>query len=210
MPLSPNEALAFLALCVGLAVAPGANLAVVLHSAARGGVRSATAAAAGLTVSKMVWAAASLIGLAQVLNNSAELYSALRLLGGLYLVYLGVTMWRSGRAAADTPARTARPPQRRRDAARAGALTDLLNPKVGAFYLAVFPQFIGPGDEVVLTAALLLLLHAVVLMSYYPLVAWLSVRARNLSARGAWLAPRIVGAGLVVSGGALAVDAARR
>ena len=210
MPLSLNETLAFLALCVGLAVAPGANLAVVLHSAARGGVRSATAAAAGLTASKMVWAAASLVGLAQVLNNSAELYSALRLVGGLYLVYLGAVMWRAGRTASDGGGRVARPPQRLGDAARAGALTDLLNPKVGAFYLAVFSQFIGPGDAVVLAAALLLLLHAVVLMSYYPFVAWLSVRARDLSVRGAQFAPRIVGAGLVVSGGALAVDAARR
>ena len=211
MPLSLQEALAFLVLCVGLALAPGPNLAVVLHSATRGGVRTATASAVGLTASKTVWAIASLVGVAQVLSASAELYALLRVLGGLYLVYLGLAMIWSSRRPRDGLAsgRGAHRPQRLRDAARSGAVTDLLNPKVGAFYLAVFPQFIGPADPVILTAALLLLLHAAVLMGYYPLVAWLSVRARDVSARSA-IRPRIVGAGLVASGGALVVSAARR
>lgn len=212
MPLSLQEALAFLVLCVGLALAPGPNLAVVLHSATRGGVRTATASAVGLTASKTVWAIASLVGVAQVLSASAELYALLRVLGGLYLVYLGLAMIWSSRRPRDGLAsgRGAHRPQRLRDAARSGAVTDLLNPKVGAFYLAVFPQFIGPADPVILTAALLLLLHAAVLMGYYPLVAWLSVRARDVARRGMTLAPRIVGAGLVASGGALVVSAARR
>ena len=206
MPLTPHETLAFLAVCAGLALAPGPNLAVVLHSAARGGMRAASASAAGLTASKAAWAAASLVGLAGLLEASAGLHATLRLAGALYLAYLGATMLWSSRRSSPALDKRGGPPLGARAAARTGAVTDLLNPKVGAFYLAVFPQFIGPGDPAVLTAILLLALHALILMSYYPLVAWLSLRARDLAGAGGAVVSRLVGAGLLATGGALAAE----
>lgn len=212
MPPFVPDILSFVALCIGLALVPGPNLAVVLRSAARGGQRAAWASAAGLTSSKAMWAAASLIGFAQLLSSSAEIYSTLRLPGGLYLIYLGISTFRTNRRSpreAEAGAVAAGEPSVWR-AARAGALTDVLNPKVGAFYLAVFPQFIRPGDHVVASASVLLLAHAVVLMTYYPLVAALSLRARrfarDITARRF---ENGIGVGLIGAGALVVVESQR-
>lgn len=217
MPVSFFELVSFMGLAVVLALVPGPNLAVVLRNASRGGQPAATATALGLSLSKAVWAAASLVGLASALNASAEAYSALKILGGVYLVYLGVSALRSRSVpSAEEAVLIEREAGRAQDnasfrtlswAVRDGALSDVLNPKVGAFYLAVFPQYIEPGDNVVWAGALLLLAHAVVLMSYYPLVAALSLRLRGLGRHGAAKKlDTIIGAALVGTGSFVIAD----
>jgi threonine/homoserine/homoserine lactone efflux protein len=209
--LTGGELTTFLALCVVLALVPGPNLAIVLRNTARGGQPAAWATAAGLTASKAVWAIGSLVGLASILNASATAWSTLRLLGAAYLLYLGVSTLLAQRKGLTAGTTSGGAPQISLAAsARSGAFSDLLNPKVGAFYLAVFPQFIGPGDPVMLTGAALLLVHAVVLMSYYPLVAAGSLRTARLAGAG-WqrILETGLGAALIGAGAILAADARR-
>ncbi len=208
MPVSLPEAVSFIGLAIGLALVPGPNLAVVLRNAAKGGQRAAWATAAGLTSSKTVWAIASMAGLAQILQSSAQAFVVLRLVGGLYLVYLGISTLR-GRGEPATPGSdesSIPPPKTSWWAFRAGALSDVLNPKVGAFYLAVFPHYIEVGDPLVATAAFLLVLHTLVLMTYYPAAAFLTLRVRSVGRRSKQM-DNAIGVGLVGAGVVLALSA---
>lgn len=114
-----------------------------------------------------MWAALVAVGLATLLEQSAELFRIVKIVGGLYLIYLGVAAFvatrRSARAAsaeADAVAEgiDPEPVARRRSTSSllAGLLSTLLNPKVGLFFLAVVPQFVpahaGFGETMLLGA----------------------------------------------------------
>lgn len=204
--------LAFVGLCAVLAISPGANLAVVLRCAAGGNQRAAVAATAGLTAGKIMWAAASLVGLAALLAASATAYQVVRLLGAAYLVFLGVqALWSSRRKTAGADdAETDAPPLAPSRAFVRGLVGDVLNPKVGLFYATVFPQFIEPGDPLVLTAALLLALHAIILMTWYPTISFLLTRAGRAVRPGlARAAERVMGGVLVALGVRVAAESLR-
>ncbi|MFF3767525.1 LysE family translocator [Streptomyces sp. NPDC001922] len=168
----------FTVLCLILAATPGANLTVVLRCARQGGQRAAVAAAAGLTLGKVCWAAGSVLGLATLLATSPTAYNALRLAGAAYLIWLGVQALLPARRHATANGTT--PDTNGLSVSsgfRRGLAGDLLNPKVGIFYTTVFPQFIGPHDPAVPAAAVLLTTHTLVLMTWYPTVSHLIIRA---------------------------------
>jgi threonine/homoserine/homoserine lactone efflux protein len=165
--------LAFAGLCLVLALTPGPDTFLVLRYS-MGRARDGFAAAAGCAIGSLVWAALVAIGLATLLEQSAELFRIVKIVGGLYLVYLGVSAFiatrRSARAAAvatesevsagaaASAADPAPPASRRRSTPSlfAGLLSTLLNPKVGLFFLAVVPQFVsvhaGFGETMLLGA----------------------------------------------------------
>jgi threonine/homoserine/homoserine lactone efflux protein len=208
--LAWHELLAFLGLCLILAATPGANLAVVLRCASLGGQRAAVGASVGLTLGKIFWAIASLVGLAALLAASATAYQALRLAGAVYLVWLGVQALLSARRRSSEAAQdgTAEPREilSFRGGLRRGLIGDLLNPKVGLFYTTVFPQFIGPGDAVAPMAAVLVAGHALVLLTWYPGVTYLVSRAGRVLKRPhlAKLLDRVMGTILIAMGVRLA------
>ncbi|MFJ3490201.1 LysE family translocator [Leifsonia aquatica] len=158
--------LAFAGLCLVLALTPGPDTFLVLRYS-MGRARDGFAAAAGCAAGSLVWAALVAVGLATLLEQSAELFRIVKIIGGLYLIYLGVAAFvatrRSARAAA-TEADAApegvdtEPVARRRSTSSllAGLLSTLLNPKVGLFFLAVVPQFVsahaGFGETMLLGA----------------------------------------------------------
>ncbi|MFF2050824.1 LysE family translocator [Leifsonia sp. NPDC058194] len=161
--------LAFAGLCLVLALTPGPDTFLVLRYS-MGRARDGFAAAAGCAAGSLVWAALVSVGLATLLEQSAELFRIVKIVGGLYLIYLGVTAFlatrRSARAAAAAPAEShdadataeTAPAGRRRSTSSllAGLLSTLLNPKVGLFFLAVVPQFVsahaGFGETMLLGA----------------------------------------------------------
>ncbi|MQY24473.1 LysE family translocator [Nocardia aurantia] len=136
--------LGFTGLCVLLAITPGPDTFLVLRFSIAGR-RHGIAAALGSAVGGIVWATVVAAGVAALLEQSATVYRAVKVIGGIYLVYLGIRTLiehRRARTAADEPetgrATTATVPS----AFTAGLLSCLLNPKVGLFYLAVLPQFL--------------------------------------------------------------------
>ena len=88
----------------------------------------------------MVWAAVVAAGLAALLEESASAYRVLKIIGGLYLLYLGVRALLANRKKDAEP--VAPVAASIRSAAVAGLLSTVFNPKVGLFYLAVVPQFL--------------------------------------------------------------------
>ncbi|MGW4248232.1 LysE family translocator [Nocardia sp. NPDC004722] len=135
----------FIGLCVLLALTPGPDTFLVLRFSMAGS-RRGVAAAVGSAFGGIVWATVVAAGVAALLEQSATAYRTLKVIGGIYLVYLGVRALlahRRGHAteAADEPVPQGKPVTIR-SAFAAGLLSCIFNPKVGLFYLAVLPQFL--------------------------------------------------------------------
>ncbi|MET8423063.1 LysE family translocator [Nocardia sp. NPDC004860] len=139
--------LSFVGLCVLLALTPGPDTFLVLRFSMAGS-RPGIAAAVGSAFGGIVWATVVAAGVAALLEQSATAYRTLKVIGGIYLVYLGVRALlahRRGPGAAGGGADVAvaqGEPASLRSAFAAGLLSCVFNPKVGLFYLAVLPQFL--------------------------------------------------------------------
>lgn len=135
-----------------LTLVPGIDTALVLRSSVAGGRRAGYATVAGISLGLMVWAVAAAIGVSALLAASQTAYIVLKTAGALYMIWLGVRLIRSRR----TTATPAVPRDRGLMASfTRGFVTNLLNPKIGVFYVAVLPQFL-PADAPALTSGLVL------------------------------------------------------
>jgi threonine/homoserine/homoserine lactone efflux protein len=182
-----------------LTILPGPDTAVVARAALAGGREVGGATAAGVVCGLLVWGLLAVGGLAAVLAASADAYTALRVVGGAYLAWLGLrTLWRSRGAAARRAVAVAGLESRsetgrrlgagsdagvvgRRGAWRTGFATNLLNPKIGVFYTGVLPQLVPAGAPTTATQAGLVLAHAG--LSLVWLGGWARLLGRSRAAR---------------------------
>ena len=149
-----------------LTVTPGLDTAIVLRASALEGRRAGIAAAAGITLGLMVWGAASAIGLTALLAASSLAYTALKWAGAAYLVVLGLMMLVKPKGA-PAPEAGAVGVHGAALWLRRGLLTNLLNPKVGVFYVAFLPQFTPAGVSAGPFIALLVAIHIVLGMLWF-------------------------------------------
>jgi threonine/homoserine/homoserine lactone efflux protein len=164
-----------------LTVTPGLDTALVLRAAVTRGRRDAAATALGVVAGVLAWGAAAAVGVSALLTASTVAYGALRLAGAGYLVWLGGRiLWRLVRRRAPvdagSPSVAAGGAWR---SARTGLLTNLLNPKVGAFYVSVLPQFLPPGTSPLAMGVLLALVHAVLSLVWFAGLVLGAVAARR-------------------------------
>ncbi|MEV7184893.1 LysE family translocator [Kitasatospora sp. NPDC093102] len=132
------------ALVVGLlTLTPGLDTALVLRTSALGRRRQAWGVVLGIQTGTLLWGTLTSAGVTALLTASQVAYEILRWAGAAYLVWMGIGMLRNrgGEAAVEEE------PEAGGFAHgwRRGTLTNLLNPKVGVFYVAVLPQFIPAG-----------------------------------------------------------------
>ncbi|GAA1439677.1 LysE family translocator [Leifsonia poae] len=167
--------LAFAGLCAVLALTPGPDTFLILrYSLVR--MRAGIAASIGSAIGSLIWAAAVAFGLAALLEQSAEAYRIIKIVGGLYLVYLGVSAFLASRRGAGRL--ELEPPRvRLHSSLIAGAVSTLLNPKVGLFFLAVAPQFIPQDGAAIGNTMLLGAVDALVALVYLAVVSVLASRA---------------------------------
>jgi len=159
-----------------LNITPGPDMALILARSTQGGARSGIAAALGIGTGALVHIAASAIGISAILLASAAAFTALKVLGALYLIAIGLRMlWGPARTAAAGSQRTAGPPLCTVFAQ--GFLTNVLNPKVAIFFLAFLPQFIDAGSPSKVAAFITLGLCFDILGTMWNLtVAWSCAR----------------------------------
>jgi threonine/homoserine/homoserine lactone efflux protein len=141
--VTASTALLSFAVVAGLmTIVPGLDTALVVRTAVVRGRRHGAAVALGINAGVLLWAVAAAVGMSALLVASRLAYDGLRLAGAAYLVWVGATMlWRTIRRR--TPPPSAPPDAPRGGLARSsrGVVTNLLNPKIGVFYLATLPQF---------------------------------------------------------------------
>jgi threonine/homoserine/homoserine lactone efflux protein len=123
---------------------PGVDLIFTLVSTLTGGVRAGLAAAAGIASGCVVHTLAATFGLAALLMASGAAFSAVKWAGAAYLLWLAIGMLRQALRGGVAPEANASGTQARSARAifRQGFLTNVLNPKVALFFLALLPQFI--------------------------------------------------------------------
>ena len=157
--MSPLEQslIAFTLAAALLTVTPGLDTALVLRTAAAEGARRAFAASLGICLGCLAWGALVAVGLGMLLEASQLAYTALQWIGAAYLLYLGVRLILIARNDSGTPGA---PPAPRANWFLRGLLTNLLNPKVGAFYVSFLPLFVPAGANVPATTLLLAAIHA--------------------------------------------------
>jgi threonine/homoserine/homoserine lactone efflux protein len=201
--------LAFTGFSLLLAITPGPDFALVTRNALAFGRRGALLTCAGLTAGVAVWVIASAIGLAVVLERSAVLYTIVRIAGATYLAYLGGrTLWESSRPPG--PLKVDRPQPRRSSRIWSqGMLSASLNPKLGAFFVSVLPQFVDPRTNPLMQSLVLgaiFLVVGITWMTAYGLSVS-KLRETLMSSRvRQWLA-RATGIALLGFGAKLLADA---
>jgi threonine/homoserine/homoserine lactone efflux protein len=197
----------FLAVAAIAAVMPGPDSFVVLRTALANGPRAGTWAAAGSAAGNMLWGAASALGIAAVLAASATAFSTVKLLGAAYLLVIGVQALRAARRGDSLASDAIERSELSRSAAfRRGLASDLLNVKVGLFWTALVPQFVGTESSALLPVAMVAAMAAIVfawLTAYAHLAARLSRTLRRR--RSSQAVNGTVGTVLVALGGRLAL-----
>ncbi|WP_406692285.1 LysE family translocator [Saccharopolyspora sp. ID03-671] len=202
------QLVAFVGACLAVIIVPGPDLALLLRNAAVAGRPGAAATAGGIMTGNTILATAAVAGLTALLEASGPLYNAIRLAGAAYLIYLGVRALISLTRRSEKPeTAVAAPSLASAQAFRQGLLSNLLNPKVAAFYLALFPQFALPGMPTLAQHTLLAGLFCLLSLAWYVLLiavlgrvqTWLQRRKIQRTITGASAAALItLGAGLAV------------
>ena len=212
-----GQALLSFTLAAGLlTITPGLDTALVLRTAAVEGRKQAMLAGIGICSGCLLWGAAASFGLSALLAVSGFAYSVLRIVGAVYLGYLGIKLVirAFGSTSSISPAEAVWAENRNRDSSlwlKRGLLTNLLNPKVGVFYLSFLPQFIPTGVPVWSFSILLALIHAT------EGLLWFLLLTNATELISSWLRQRrvvmaldsLMGAILIAFGLKLAFDKAR-
>ncbi len=174
-----GDFLAFSLAAALIVLIPGPDTLVVLRGVVLHGRRQAALTSLGVLTGLLVWMTAAALGLTAVLRASQDGYLLLRLAGAAYLLYVGIQALRSRALGLEMSS----PPRSLVGRGfRAGLMTDLLNPKVGVFFVTFFPAFIprhAPVAAVTVGLGLIFvaetaLYFAVMLLFVRRLTAWLS------------------------------------
>jgi threonine/homoserine/homoserine lactone efflux protein len=166
----------FIGIAAVVIVVPGPDTAIVTKNAVLHGRRAALGTAFGVETGLAVWTVASALGVASIVRASDTAFTVLKLIGGAYLVWLGVQALLAARRGGShrDPETARRARLDGRGGFRQGLLSDLANPKIGAFFTGLLPQFAGPGHSVLLPFLALgglFVLMTMVWLCSYALVA---------------------------------------
>jgi threonine/homoserine/homoserine lactone efflux protein len=147
--------LSFVALAAVLVAIPGPAATLTMKNAVARGFGSAITTAAGVAVADFVWIVASVAGLTAILVASEPVFLAVRILGAIYLGYIGLRLLLARHDLFDAPAQAVpRRPVPRLRAFREGVICDLSNPKALLVFTSVIPQFLHDSSTAGAVAAL--------------------------------------------------------
>ena len=171
-----------------LNVTPGPDTLYIVGRSATQGGRAGAVAALGIGTGALVHICAAALGLSAILAASATAFTAVKIVGAAYLVYVGISLIRSSGRTQATALTAAKRPAAIRSIFFQGFLTNALNPKVALFFLAFLPQFVAPDAPS--KALALLFLGAIFDLNgtiWNLLVAWSTARfSGRLTAHGAF------------------------
>ncbi|RJQ49500.1 MAG: LysE family translocator [Desulfobacteraceae bacterium] len=137
---------AFLIAAGIVVVIPGPTIISVISLSIAHGRRAVIPLVIGVTLGDFVAMSLSLLGLGAVLSASAALFNTLKMIGALYLIYLGLKLWRSDPVSGDSS--SSRKPVSGTSLIRSLFVTTALNPKSIAFFIAFLPLFVNPAARV--------------------------------------------------------------
>jgi threonine/homoserine/homoserine lactone efflux protein len=198
----------FLAAALVIAAVPGPGIFYVAARTLSGGRKAGIASTLGTALGGLVHVIAGALGVSTIILASAELFTALKFAGALYLVWLGIRTFREGPQS--MPEGTSLVGAAR--AFREGVLVEALNPKTAAFFLAFIPQFIEPAGKHPALQFMALGLISVALNTLADVVVvMMAATARNNLVRRPQLFQRLKqGSGLFIAGLGVSLALVRR
>lgn len=165
-----------------LTITPGVDTVLVLRTSTADGPRGGSAASLGICLGLLVWGTSVAFGLTALLVASELAFNILKWAGAAYLVYLGAKLLLKPRkslattqAAAGSAAGSATGTRRNIGCFRRGFLSNILNPKVGVFYVTFLPQFIPHSVNVAAFSLLLAGIHVAITLAWFALLIALTV-----------------------------------
>ena len=200
--MDPNAFLVYCLAAVAIIIVPGPTVTMIVANSLRHGWRAGILNVAGTQAGLLIWLAIAVLGLAAAIKGMGVWFDVVRVAGAAYLVWLGISLWRSG-----GELRTAERARPKGSFFLQGLWVILSNPKMLLVFGALIPQFIAPErdfmSQLIFLVVVFMVLAAIFDGSYAVLAgsagAWLS-RARIrlverlsgscLIAGGLWLAFR--------------------
>ncbi|MEV7986868.1 LysE family translocator [Micromonospora sp. NPDC085948] len=176
-------------LVVGLlTMTPGMDTALILRTAALGETRRAWGVVLGIQTGTLAWGALTSAGVTALLTASHLAFEVLRWAGACYLIWIGLSMlWATRQRGADTSSPLMDEPATAGNdflpGWRRGALTNLLNPKMGVFYVALLPQFIPSGASPFAFGVFLTCVHILLGTAWSAVLVVLARRLRTVLRR---------------------------
>jgi len=200
--------LLFLAAACVIALSPGPWIFYVAARTLADGRRAGLASSLGTGLGGLVHVAAGAVGVSALIMASAEAFAVLKIVGALYLIWLGIKAARE----ASTDIVAAMGCRSAGKAFRDGIVVEALNPKTAAFFLAFLPQFVDPAVGAVWLQFLVLGLVSVTLNTAVDVIVVITAaRARSMArARPALLRRLRMGAGVAIASLGLSLLLARR
>lgn len=185
-----------------LSMSPGVDTLLVIRNTARGGIRDGVLTSLAICCGLFVHATISALGISLILLQSAWAFSALKMAGAAYLIWLGVNGLLAARRGNGLPLGAV---QGERQAVplwrplREGLLSNVLNPKTVVFYMAFLPQFIAPTDPALLKSLWLAGVHFVIAN------VWQIAMVFMVGSAGRWLGSRLFARALNGATGAVLI-----
>ena len=183
MLLDPTLTAAYLVVALAVALSPGPDVLFVLANSMQHRMKGAVASALGIGAGSLVHALAAAVGISALIAASPLAFDMLRYAGAAYLAYLGIKALQSWYRGAQPIAAGAKSETTALRVFQRALITNLLNPKVIVFYLALLPQFVSAQlGHVGLQIFLLGAIHAGIGVIYLSAIGFAAGRASD------WLA----------------------
>jgi len=202
--LDSTQIILFCSTSLLLAITPGPDIIYVITRGITQGHKSGMAAAAGFSLGNIAHTTFAIVGLSAIIRSSALAFTAIKIAGALYLIYIGwKTFTSKGGTSAEKDTKILSP-----KAVFIQSITaNVLNPKVALFFIAFFPQFVKPQNgHPAIQMALLGLLFIICTFIVFSACALFSgqIGEKLKNSRGAGLLNKAAGAVLMGLGVALA------
>ncbi|WP_318203735.1 LysE family translocator [Streptomyces sp. SCL15-4] len=199
-----TQLLAVAVITVLAVIAPGADFAMIVRNSYLHGRRTGLFAAAGVAAGVLVHVSYTLLGVGLLIASSTVVFTAVKLIGAAYLVYVGVRTFRArGDVEVDLGNKTELSPFA---ALRTGFLTNVLNPKTTLFVVSTFAQVLGPGTPLYRQVGYGLFMSLAHLVWFGVVAAFFShSRMRSVMLRGQKILNKAIGSVLAGLGVSLAL-----
>ncbi|MGE4299047.1 MAG: LysE family translocator [Desulfovibrionaceae bacterium] len=214
-----NQLLAYAGLAALLTLAPGADTMLIIRNVLSRGRLDGIITTVGVCSGLYVHATLSALGLSVILVHSATAFMVAKTLGACYLAWLGIQSLRAA-------IRTGNPEQCRLNGSlaaaqrktrgrwkrslREGFMCNVLNPKAAIFYLAILPQFINPGDPVLLRSWVLATIHGIMGLVWLCALSLFLGRMRGFVTRPSVQSKLEAASGLIMIGFGIRLALERR
>lgn len=156
-----------------LTMTPGLDTAIIIKNTARGGLKDGVTTSLGICSGLFVHASLSAFGVSAILLQSAELFSTIKIIGAVYLIWMGLSgIFGALKVKSVSVTSSIANKVGTAQSLREGFLSNVLNPKTAVFYLAFLPQFINSQDSIFAQSLFLALIHFVIAMLWQSMIAF--------------------------------------